>query len=307
MHFGEIEVLPIHAGNFYLDGGAMFGVVPKTLWEKKSSPDEKNRIRLAANSLLLRTRRKTILVETGNGTKWDPKLRNIYGIQDGDPLKESLASVGVAPKDIDLVINTHLHFDHCGGNTRPVDGRDVPAFPNARYVVQRGELEHAMQPTERDRASYFEDRFAPITESGQWQLVDGDEDILPGISLMRIPGHNADMQAVKISAAESVRGYYLFPKLGLLPPQETDKPLSTPDRTLLYVADLFPTRHHLPLAWMTGYDLYPVQTLGTKRKRIPEIVANGWIVAFGHDPDFPSATLHERNGKIEFEPVDLSK
>jgi glyoxylase-like metal-dependent hydrolase (beta-lactamase superfamily II) len=280
MHFGEIEVLLIHGGNFYLDGGAMFGVVPKTLWEKKSPADERNRIRLAANSLLVRAAGKTIVVETGNGTKWDPKLRNIYGIQEGDPLRDGLARVGVAAEKVDMVINTHLHFDHAGGNTRVVDGRDVPTFPNALYVVQRAELEHAMNPTERDRASYFADRFVPVTEAEQWRLVDGDVDIVPGISVMRIPGHNADIQAVKISGG---------------------------DRTVIYVADMLPTRHHLPLAWMPGYDLYPLQTLETKRKRIAEIVEQGWIVAFGHDPDFPTATLHDCNGKIEFEPIDLSK
>src|SRR5450432_3981509 len=134
MHFGELEVLPIRGGNFYLDGGAMFGVVPKTLWEKKAPADERNRVRLAANSLLLRAGKQTILVETGNGTKWEPKLRSIYGIQDGDPLKDSLAQAGVKPEEIDLVINTHLHFDHAGGNTHLVDGHDVPAFPNAQYV-----------------------------------------------------------------------------------------------------------------------------------------------------------------------------
>ena len=156
----------------------------------------------------------------------------------------------------------------------------MPTFPNAQYIVQRAELEHAMNPTERDRASYFADRFVPISEAGQWRIVDGDVDIVPGISVVRIPGHNADIQAVKISGG---------------------------NRTVIYVADMLPTRHHLPLAWMPGYDLYPLQTLETKRKRIAEIVAQGWIVAFGHDPDFPAATLHDRNGKIEFEPVDLGK
>ena len=280
MHFGEIEVLPLHGGNFYLDGGAMFGVVPKTLWEKKAPADERNRIRLAANSLLVRAAGKNIVVETGNGAKWDPKLRNIYGIQEGDPLRDSLSKVGVAPEEVDMVINTHLHFDHAGGNTRVVGGRDVPVFSNAQYVVQRAELEHAMNPTERDRASYFADRFVPVSEAAQWRLVDGDVEIVPGISVVRIPGHNADIQAVKISGG---------------------------NRTVIFVADMLPTRHHLPLAWMPGYDLYPLQTLETKRKRIAEIVAQGWIVAFGHDPDFPTATLHDRNGKIEFEPVDLGK
>jgi glyoxylase-like metal-dependent hydrolase (beta-lactamase superfamily II) len=280
MHFGEIEVLPLHGGNFYLDGGAMFGVVPKTLWERKAPSDDRNRIRLAANSLLVRAAGKNIVVETGNGTKWDSKLRNIYGVQEGDPLRDSLSKVGVAPKKVDVVINTHLHFDHAGGNTRVVDDREVLTFPNAQYVVQRAELEHAMNPTERDRASYFADRFVPVTAAGQWRLIDGDLEIVPGISVVRIPGHNADIQAVKISGG---------------------------NRTVIFVADMLPTRHHLPLAWMPGYDLYPLQTLETKRRRIAEIVAQGWIVAFGHDPDFPTATLHDRDGKIEFEPVDLSK
>ena len=163
---------------------------------------------------------------------------------------------------------------------RVADGRDVPTFPTAQYVVQRAELEHAMNPTERDRASYFADRFVPISEAGQWRLVDGDVEIVPGISVVRIPGHNADIQAVKISGG---------------------------NRTVIFVADMLPTRHHLPLAWMPGYDLYPLQTLETKRKRIAEIVAQGWIVAFGHDPDFATAIVHERDGKIEFEPVDLGK
>ena len=146
MNLGDIEVRLLSGGTFYLDGGAMFGVVPKPLWEKKAPPDERNRIRLAANSLLVRAGGKTIVVETGNGTKWDAKLRDIYGVQIGDPLVDSLAAQGVNCKDVDLVINTHLHFDHAGGNTKLLDGRAVPTFSNARYFVQRRELEHARHP-----------------------------------------------------------------------------------------------------------------------------------------------------------------
>lgn len=280
MHFGEIEVRPIHAGTFWLDGGSMFGVVPKTMWEKKMVPDEKNRLAFATNSLLVRASGKTVLVETGNGTKWDAKLRNIYRFSDGDPLTESLAKAGVKPEEIDLVINTHLHFDHAGGNTRLANGRAVPSFPNARYIVQKPELDHAMQPTERDRASYYAHDFVPITETGQWQLVDGDTELLPGISVVRIPGHNLNIQGVQIKGG---------------------------GKKLMYVSDLIPTRYHLPLPWIIAYDLFPLTTLETKRKWISEFVKDGWILVFGHDPDFPAGTLHEQDGKVAFEPLDLNR
>ena len=279
MHLGEIEVRHITGGTFWLDGGSMFGVVPKPLWEKKMPADERNRIPLAANSLLVRAGRKNILVETGNGTKWDAKLRHIYGFAEGDPYTDSLAKAGVKPEEIDFVINTHLHFDHAGGNTKLVDGRLRPTFPNAKYVVQRAELDHAMHPTERDRASYYPADFVPITEAGQWQFVDGDREFLPGISVVKIPGHNLQIQGVQITGG---------------------------GKKLMLVADLIPTRHHLPLPWIIAYDLYPLTTLETKRKWIGEIARNGWIAAFGHDPDFPAGTLHEHDGKIICEPVDLN-
>jgi glyoxylase-like metal-dependent hydrolase (beta-lactamase superfamily II) len=280
MRLGDIEIRHIHSGNFYLDGGAMFGVVPKPLWEKKSPPDSRNRIRLAANSLLVRAGNENILIETGNGTKWTPKLRDIYAIDEGDPLTQNLATAGVSPSQVDLVINTHLHFDHSGGNTKLLDDHAVPSFPNAQYIVQADEFAHAANPTERDRASYFEDNFLPIRQSGQWKLISGDTEILPGISVVRIPGHNASIQAVKLTGG---------------------------GKTVFFVADLFPTRHHLPLAWIMAYDLYPLQTLETKRKWMRTIVEDGWIVVFGHDPDVPAATLYERENKVAFEPVDLNR
>ncbi len=280
MHFGDYEVRYLDGGKFSLDGGAMFGVVPKPLWEKQSPPDERNRIRMRANSLLVRGHGKTILVETGNGTKWDAKQRSIYGIEDGDPLMHSLGQTGVQPDQIDLVINTHLHFDHAGGNTCMVENRPRPAFRHARYIVQRGELEHAMNPTERDRASYFPENFAPISKEGRWNLVEGDVEIHPGIAVTRIPGHNADMQAVTISGG---------------------------GKTLAFVADLLPTRHHIPLPWIMAYDLYPLETLETKRQWLPRLLTEGWVTVFGHDPDFAAATLHQRDGKIEIEPVDLNR
>lgn len=280
MRLGDIEVLYLDGGTFALDGGAMFGIVPRVLWEKKSPPDEKNRIRIRANSLLVRAADKTIVVETGNGTQWDPKLRAIYAIQDGDPLIDSLGKAGVSPGQVDLIVNTHLHFDHAAGNTRLANDRVVPNFPNARYVVQRGELEHAMSPTERDRASYFPEHLQAISREGLWQLVEGKQEILPGVAVERIPGHNRDIQAVKISGG---------------------------GKTLAFVADLLPTRHHIQLPWIMAYDLYPLQTLETKRQWLPRFVEEGWIVVFGHDADVAAATLHERGGKIEVEPVDLNR
>jgi glyoxylase-like metal-dependent hydrolase (beta-lactamase superfamily II) len=280
MQLGNLEILYLNSGTFSLDGGAMFGVVPKVLWEKKSPPDERNRIHLSANSLLVRVQNKTILIETGNGTKWDAKQRAIYSVQEGDPLLDALACHGVTPDQIDVVINTHLHFDHAGGNTRFVNGRLQPTFRRARYVVQRGELEHAMNPTERDRGSYFPENFAPISQEGLWNLVEGDTEILPGISLACIPGHNANLQAVLLTGG---------------------------GKTVAFVADLFPTRHHIPLPWIMAYDLYPLQSLETKRHWLPRILSNQWIVVFGHDPDIPAATLHEHDGKIEPEPFDLNK
>ena len=280
MHLGEIEVLYLDGGKFGLDGGAMFGVVPKVLWEKKSPPDEKNRIRMRANSLLVRAANKTVVVETGNGTQWDPKLRAIYAIQDGDPLLDSLAKAGVQPGQVDLVINTHLHFDHAGGNTRLANGRVVPTFPRAWYIVQRGELEHAMNPTERDRASYFPENIQAVSNEERWELLEGDQEILPGISVARIPGHNTDIQAVKITGG---------------------------GKTLAFVADLLPTPHHIPLPWIMAYDLYPLETLETKRLWVRRIVEEGWIVVFGHDPDIAAATLQGRDGKIDCDPVDLNR
>jgi len=279
MHLGELQVQYLHGGNFYLDGGAMFGVVPKPLWEKKSPPDNRNRICLAANSLLVRTQNKYILIETGNGTKWTAKLRDIYGIQEGDPLIDNLGSKGVRPDQIDLVINTHLHFDHAGGNTKLVNDKAVPTFPNGKYIVQAAEIAHAANPTERDRASYFEEAFLPMQQSGQWHALAGDSEILPGISTIGIPGHNANIQAIKLTGG---------------------------GKTIFFVADLFPTRHHLSLPWIMAYDLYPLQTLETKRKWLQTIVQENWIVVFGHDPDVPAATLYEWENKIAFEPVDLN-
>jgi glyoxylase-like metal-dependent hydrolase (beta-lactamase superfamily II) len=268
MKLGELEFHIIRDGHVLLDGGAMFGVVPKPLWEKKSAPDSRNRITLSMNCLLIHTGGKRIVVETGAGGKMDAKLRDIYGL-DGPSLTNGLEKIGLRPEQIDIVINTHLHFDHCGGNTRVESGKVVPVFPNARYYVQRGEFDHAMHPNERDHASYFRENYEPLDRAGMFTLLDGDSVIAPGVEVVVVPGHTAHMQ------------------------------------TAFFLADLVPTTAHLPLPWIMGYDLYPVTTLENKKRWIPQVVKEGWLALFAHDPRVPAAHLRERDGKWEAEPVQI--
>lgn len=277
MKFGDLEIFVVSDGRFRLDGGAMFSVVPKVLWERHLAADERNRVTLGLNCLLIRSAGKTLLVETGTGEKLGPKGENIYGIDHSVNLLETLQSHGVAPGDVDCVINTHLHFDHCGWNTRwDKDGRPVPTFPRARYYVQRGEYEHALQPTERDRASYLPENFRPLADTHQWVWLEGDTEIAPGVEVVRVPGHTRDMQCVRLTAA---------------------------GRTAFFFADLVPTRAHLPSAWIMGYDLYPLTTLEQKKRWIPEAVRNEWLCFFAHDPKVPAAYLREKGGKVVAEPV----
>ena len=277
MKLGDLEFHVISAGHFRLDGGAMFGVIPKPMWEKKIAPDASNRITLSMNCLLIRAGGKRILVETGAGDKLSPKLRDIYGLE-GPVLSDGLQRYGVRPEDIDIVIDTHLHFDHCGGNTRMEKDKVVPSFPNARYFVQKGEFEHAMHPNERDRASYFPDNFAPIEASGMFTLFEGDSVIVPGVEVVRAPGHNADMQCVRLTGG---------------------------GKTAFLFADLVPTTAHLPLPWIMGYDLYPMTTLENKKRWIPESIREGWLAIFGHDARVPAAYLRDRDGQWEPEPVTI--
>lgn len=276
MLVGDIEIFVLTEGFVRLDGGAMFGVVPKPLWEKKFPADERNRIRIAMNCLLIRTAGKQIVVETGAGDKWDAKMRDIYGLEGETRLPELLASRGTRLAEVDLVINTHLHFDHCGWNTRRLDGKVVPTFPNARYVIQKGELEHAKHPTERDRASYLPENFAPIEENGQFWELEGDREVAPGVEVLRVPGHTRDMQCVRIIS----RG-----------------------KTAFFFADLVPTTAHIPYPWIMGYDLYPLTTLENKKRLLPQAVRERWLCLFAHDPNMPVARLREQEGRIVAEPA----
>jgi glyoxylase-like metal-dependent hydrolase (beta-lactamase superfamily II) len=277
MKLGDLEFHILSDGHVYLDGGAMFGVIPKPLWEKQAPADARNRIKLAMNCLLVFAGHKRILIETGVGDKWTPKFRDIYNL-DGPRLLDQLLHYGLHPQDIDVVINTHLHFDHCGGNTRIEKDKILATFPHARYIVQRGEFEHALNPTERDRASYFNDNYVPLQQAGKLSLLEADRAIAPGVELIRVPGHTANMQCVKLSGG---------------------------GQSAFAFADLVPTAAHLPLPWIMGYDLYPMTTLENKKRWIPEVFHEGWIALFSHDPNVPAGYLRERDGKWEVEPVTI--
>lgn len=277
MKLGDVEFHIISDGHCWLDGGGMFGVIPKPMWEKKSPADARNRIKLAMNCLLVFAGGKRILVETGAGDKFGSKFRDIYGL-DGPFLTDGLKKYGLHPHDIDVVVNTHLHFDHCGGNTRMQDGKAVATFRNARYVVQRGEFEHAQKPTERDRASYFPENYMPLLEAGKLSLLENDRVIASGVELIRVPGHTANMQCVKLTGG---------------------------GKTAFFFADLIPTTAHLGVPWIMGFDLYPMVTLENKKKWIAEVIQGGWLALFGHDPNIQAGYLREQDGRCEIDPVEV--
>ncbi|MGA9995919.1 MAG: MBL fold metallo-hydrolase [Pyrinomonadaceae bacterium] len=273
MQWGDYRVEVVPDTEFRLDGGAMFGVVPRALWSKVCPPDEFNRIRLNANCLFIETPRERILIETGIGDKWSEKHAQMYAVTRERPLSESLRAItGYGPEAISIVVNTHLHFDHAGGNTMLDEhGRVVPAFPNARYFVSRAEYEHGESPHERDRASYLAENWQPLRETGQLELKDEEYEVVPGLRMETVVGHNRTMQCARL---------------------ERD------GRTLFHFADLVPMRAHVPLAWIMGYDLYPVETLEAKRRLIPQAAREGWLCFFYHDPDAPLCRLVEEDGKL---------
>lgn len=273
MQFADYRVEVVPDTEFRLDGGAMFGVVPRSLWSRVCPPDEHNRIRLNMNCLFVEAAGERILIETGIGDKWSEKQASIYGITRARPLSESLKAItNVSAEEITIVVNTHLHFDHAGGNTMlDEEGRACPAFPNARYFVSRREYEHAESPHERDRASYMTENWRPLQASGQLELKDDAYEVVPGLRMMTVPGHSRTMQCVRLE-----RG----------------------GRTLFGFADLVPMRAHVPLAWIMGYDLYPVETLEAKKRLLPEAARARWFCLFYHDPEVPLCRITEEDGKL---------
>jgi glyoxylase-like metal-dependent hydrolase (beta-lactamase superfamily II) len=260
---GDFELTIVSDGTYFLDGGAFFGVVPKTMWSKKVTPDDQNRLDAGLNSLLVRTGKKNILIETGIGNKLPDRLVQIF--KQPAQLLDNLHAAGIAPEDIDIVINTHLHFDHCGWNTVRRGDREVATFPKAKYYVQKQEWEHGRLQLERDAISYMSPNYDPLLETGQMVLLNGDQELLPGISVKVFPGHTANMQAVII---ESGGG-------------------GSEKKTACYISDLIPTSNHLDLTWVMAFDLFPLETIESRKKYYAQAIPERWLTVFTHDDPTP--------------------
>ena len=268
---GEIQVVRLLDGTFRVDGGAMFGVVPRTIWARLAPPDRENRVALALNGFLVLTPEATILLDTGVGPDIDRRYAAFYGAERSSGLLGALAGWGLGPEDIDIVVNSHLHFDHCGGNTRKTpEGAWVPTFPKARYVVQKGEWAQALHPVERDRPSYFPNRLKPLEESGRLSLLEGDGPIAPGVEAVLLPGHTAFHQGIKVVSG---------------------------GRTFFYLGDAVPTTAHIDLPNIMSFDLYPVETFANKKALLARAADEGWTVGFSHDLDRPLG-LVRRSGRM---------
>jgi len=268
---GDLRITILSAGTLWLDGGAMFGVVPKALWAKLRPPDERNRIQLGMNVLLVEDGKRRTLIDNGAGTKWDAKQRDIYGFT-VKSAAELLEPAGLQPSDIDVVLDSHLHFDHAGGNTEfAADAGLVPSFPNARYVVQKGELDFARSDNERIRASYVRDNFEPVAAAGMFDCVTGDARVDDRIDVMLAPGHTPFLHVPVIRTGE---------------------------HTIAFLSDLVPTASHVPYPYIMGYDLEPLRTLESKKRILGTAAREGWRLVFEHDHDLPMGVLHEDGGKL---------
>jgi len=271
---GNYTLHTIETGRFGLDGGAMFGIVPKPLWAKRIEPDDQNRISLAMRCLLLQSETHTVLIDCGLGDTFDgTKYRDIYAVDtEHSSLDSSLGQVGVSREDVTDVILTHLHFDHCGGATRlGEEGRET-AFPNATYHVQRDHWAWAVEKNPKEKGSFRSHTFVPIQERGQLHLVDGEREILPGLDILLVNGHTQAQQMVKVTGSEG---------------------------TLVFTADLLPTQHHFPDAWTMAYDIRPLVTIGEKQTFLERAVDAEWNLFFEHDPDAEVASLMRTDRGIQ--------
>lgn len=283
---GSVRIHAIEAGTQRLDGGAMFGVVPRPLWEKRIAPDERHRIPLALRCLLIEASDALVLVDTGIGSKESDKFRDIFGVSnEGETgptrLEDGIRAAGFAPDDVDIVLSTHLHFDHAGGNTvLGPDDAPVPAFPKARYVVQRGEFEFAHRDNERVRAAYPRANFDPVAEAGLWDFVEGRGEIVSGVTVLPTPGHTPHHQSVLVENG---------------------------GETACFLADVCPTTAHLPLSWTMGYDLEPLVTIESKKRLWERAEADGWLLVFEHDPVVAWGRLEMSGRKPELIPLADSR
>ena len=292
MRLGSLDLTVVSDGGFRLDGGAMFGVVPRTLWEKVKVPDAKNRILFGTNCLLVAAGTELLLIDTGLGDKHDAKFQQIYGFEPGARrLPDSIRAAGYELGDVTHVLLSHLHFDHSGWNTAAAGtGAVAPTFPRARYWLERGEVEHARRPNERDRASYDPRNWEPLFEAGVVELFDQEAEPLPGVRAVKAPGHNADMCIVLIDGGD--------------PGDGGDGAAAGDSARAVYWADLVPTTAHLPAPWVMGYDLYPLTTMANKQLWLPQAFAGRWLCVFEHDYELPLARLVEdKPGRYRAEPI----
>lgn len=277
MRFGDYECFSVETGKFAIDGGAMFGVIPKILWERKIPGDDKNLIPMQARSLLIQGKGKNILVDTGIGNKLSEKLKKIYKVDlDSTNINMSLSKLGLTRNDITDVIITHLHFDHAGGSTSIMDGKAVPTFQNATYYIQKKQWEIANNPSVRDRASCMKENFMPLEEAGVLKLIDGPQEIFEGIDIIVTNGHTPGQQHPLIKGKT---------------------------KPLFFCADLIPTSAHLPIPWSMAYDNFPMALINEKEKLLTRAFKENWILFFEHDPYIAAASIKQGEKNIEIDSV----
>jgi glyoxylase-like metal-dependent hydrolase (beta-lactamase superfamily II) len=278
MTLGDFELSVVSDGTYPLDGGAFFGVVPKVMWSRKASADEKNFIVAGLNSLLIRTGKQNVLVETGMGSKLPEKMIKVY--RQPAKLLDNLAAAGISPEEIDIVINTHLHFDHCGWNTMRQGDRVVATFPKAKYYVQEGEWQHAQEQHIRDAVSYISENYNPLLENGQMELLRGDREIVPGISVRVFPGHTMNMQAVVVTSG---------------------------GKSACYISDLIPTSGHIDLTWVMAFDLSPIDTIDSRKRYYAHALPGEWLTVFTHDHAMPWGYIEKDDaGKLLVRPPQIT-
>jgi glyoxylase-like metal-dependent hydrolase (beta-lactamase superfamily II) len=273
MKIGKYLLKTVLSGYFGLDGGAMFGIIPKPLWEKTNLADDVNRVTLSTRNLLLISDDKKILIDTGMGDKWDAKSQNIYKIEKSINLNSALLEHNIKQEDITDVLLTHLHFDHTGGSTKVENNKIIPTFPNAKYFVQKKNFEWAMNPSDRDKGSYLKENFEPLIKEGVLNLIGGEISFDENISFRIINGHTISQQMIKISDSSN---------------------------TILYCCDLLPFISHIRIPYIMGYDLQPLVTVQEKKKYLKQAADENWFLYFGHDPDSALATVkHSEKGIIQ--------